>query len=69
MRFTAFRVYHITAQTLLSCLQQLNTTNARPRSRRPRVTTARKDRNMYFTAFRDNDSTVQLYCHVCSNYK
>jgi hypothetical protein len=52
MCFTAFGVHHSTVQTLLSRLERLDTTNERPCSRRPCVTTARQNRNMRLTRLR-----------------
>ena len=58
MRFTAFRVYHSTVQTLLSRLQRKDTTNERPCSRRSCVTTAGQNRNMRLTRLRHRLQTA-----------
>ena len=52
MCFTAFGVHHSTVHALLSRIKRLDTTNERPCSRRPCVTTARQNRNMRFTRLR-----------------
>ena len=50
---TAFSKHQTTVQRLQSRLRQFSNTNGRPRSGRPRVTTARQDRHIRLTHLRN----------------